>query len=148
MPYAQSSAYRIHYEVEGAGPPLLLHMGNAFAAHDWYDFGYVEALKDDYRLILLDPLGQGESDRPHSTEAYISEAYISASCRRACRTGCALRGAYSLNRAISEFCRARRASKGGTEGVGPAARDAPGSDITPATKSAAPTSLEHRRIDG
>jgi pimeloyl-ACP methyl ester carboxylesterase len=70
MLYAQSSGYRIHYEVEGAGPPLLLYMGYGFAARDWYDFGYVEALEHDYRLILLDPLGQGESDKPHSTEAY------------------------------------------------------------------------------
>jgi pimeloyl-ACP methyl ester carboxylesterase len=70
MPYALSAGYRIHYEVEGAGPPLLLYVGYSQSARDWYDAGYVEALEHDYYLILLDPLGQGQSDKPHSTEAY------------------------------------------------------------------------------
>jgi pimeloyl-ACP methyl ester carboxylesterase len=65
MRYALSGGYPIHYEVEGAGSPILLHAGYLAAAGDWYDLGYVEALKDDYRLILLDPLGQGVSDKPH-----------------------------------------------------------------------------------
>jgi pimeloyl-ACP methyl ester carboxylesterase len=76
MPYAQSGGYRIHYEVEGAGPPLLLHTGFAQTARDWNDFGYVEALAHDYRLILPDPLGQGISDKPHSTEAYIQDRRV------------------------------------------------------------------------
>jgi pimeloyl-ACP methyl ester carboxylesterase len=70
MPYALDSGYRVHYDVVGAGPPLLLHAGYAGAARDWYDAGYVDALMHDYRMILLDPLGQGQSDKPHSTEAY------------------------------------------------------------------------------
>jgi pimeloyl-ACP methyl ester carboxylesterase len=36
----------------------------------WYDCGYVSALKDDYRLILLDARGHGASDKPHELEAY------------------------------------------------------------------------------
>jgi pimeloyl-ACP methyl ester carboxylesterase len=36
----------------------------------WHDFGYVSALQDDYRLILLDAREHGDSDKPHSPEAY------------------------------------------------------------------------------
>jgi pimeloyl-ACP methyl ester carboxylesterase len=70
MPYALSGGYRIHYEVEGAGPPLLLYAGFTCTLRDWYDLGYLEALRHDYRLIMLDPLGQGDSDKPHTTEPY------------------------------------------------------------------------------
>jgi pimeloyl-ACP methyl ester carboxylesterase len=36
----------------------------------WYDYGYVSALQNDYRLILLDARGHGDSDKPHKPEAY------------------------------------------------------------------------------
>ncbi len=70
MPYATNDDVRIHYDVEGAGPALLIHTGFVSWARDWYTLGYVEALQSDYRLILLDPRGQGESDKPHIPEAY------------------------------------------------------------------------------
>ena len=76
MPYAVNGDIRIHYEVEGEGPPLLLHTGFVATARDWYDMSYVASLEDDYRLIILDPRGQGESDKPHSTEAYTTEHRI------------------------------------------------------------------------
>lgn len=36
----------------------------------WYDNGYVDPLKHDYRLILIDARGHGDSDKPHSVAAY------------------------------------------------------------------------------
>jgi pimeloyl-ACP methyl ester carboxylesterase len=76
MPYTLSSGFRIHYEVEGAGPPLLLYAGFTCTLRDWYDLGYVEALRHDHRLIMLDPLGQGESDKPHTTEQYAPDRRV------------------------------------------------------------------------
>lgn len=72
MPYASNDEVRIHYHLDGnpAGPPLLLHCGFVGTLHDWYDAGYVDALRGDYRLILLDPRGQGGSDKPHDPAAY------------------------------------------------------------------------------
>lgn len=70
MPYADNNGVRIHYEVEGQGPPLVLHHGFAGWLENWYDTGYVGALKDDYQLILLDARGHGASDKPHEPEAY------------------------------------------------------------------------------
>ncbi len=30
MPFAMTGAIRIHYELEGDGPPLVLHTGSSF----------------------------------------------------------------------------------------------------------------------
>ncbi|MFQ5872511.1 MAG: alpha/beta fold hydrolase [Dehalococcoidia bacterium] len=70
MPYAENQGVRIHYHVEGDGPPLVLQHGLTASLEGWYDAGYVEALKGDYRLILVDARGHGASDKPHFPEAY------------------------------------------------------------------------------
>ncbi len=43
----------------------------------WRYAGYVRALKDDYRIILVDHRGRGKSDRPKELEAHKIEAYAS-----------------------------------------------------------------------
>jgi pimeloyl-ACP methyl ester carboxylesterase len=70
MPYANNDGIRIHYHVEGEGPPLVLQHGVTSSLRDWYDSGYVEPLKKDYRLILIDARGHGRSDKPHNPAAY------------------------------------------------------------------------------
>jgi pimeloyl-ACP methyl ester carboxylesterase len=37
---------------------------------DWADLGYVDALKEDHQLILVDSRGHGESEKPHDPAAY------------------------------------------------------------------------------
>jgi pimeloyl-ACP methyl ester carboxylesterase len=56
--------------VEGDGPPLVCQHGFGDSLESWYEFGYVDALKDDYQLILIDARGHGASDKPHEPEAY------------------------------------------------------------------------------
>ena len=70
MPYASNHGVRIHYEVMGDGPPLVLQHGFYGSGEDWIEFGYTEALRQKYRLILLDARGHGDSDKPHDPEAY------------------------------------------------------------------------------
>ena len=70
MPTANNQGIRIHYEVEGQGPPLVLQHGLTADLESWRSIGYVEALKNDYRLILIDARGHGASDKPHAPEAY------------------------------------------------------------------------------
>jgi pimeloyl-ACP methyl ester carboxylesterase len=70
MPYANNQGIRIHYEVEGAGPPLILHHGSFGSADDWREFGYTDVLKHDHQLILMDARGHGASDKPHDPAAY------------------------------------------------------------------------------
>ena len=64
---------RIHYEVEGNGEALVLQHGFTADILIWYRFGYVDALKDKYRLILIDARGHGLSDKPHDVEAHTIE---------------------------------------------------------------------------
>ena len=70
MPYADNNGVRIHYHVDGQGPPLVLHHGMTQTLESWYDNGYVDGLKQDFRLILIDGRGHGQSDKPHEPEAY------------------------------------------------------------------------------
>jgi pimeloyl-ACP methyl ester carboxylesterase len=71
MPQATSNdGVKIHYEVEGDGPPLLLQHGFSGSLVGWSDAGYVDALRSSYRLMLVDGRGHGQSDKPHDVESY------------------------------------------------------------------------------
>ena len=70
MPYADNEGIRIHYAVEGKGPALVLLHGFTTSSKYWRDQGYVEALKDDHTLVLINARGHGASDKPHTSEAY------------------------------------------------------------------------------
>jgi pimeloyl-ACP methyl ester carboxylesterase len=76
MPYANNRGIRIHYEVEGQGPPLVLQHGLSGYLDRWREFGQVEGLKNDYQLVLVDARGHGDSDKPHHTEAYQLELMV------------------------------------------------------------------------
>jgi pimeloyl-ACP methyl ester carboxylesterase len=67
-----SRGYRIAYLVWGEGPPLVLVSGQLQAAEDWVAAGYVDPLRD-YRVIAIDPLGFGRSDKPYDPAAYLFE---------------------------------------------------------------------------
>jgi pimeloyl-ACP methyl ester carboxylesterase len=77
MPYTDNQGVRIHYQVDGAGLPLVLQHGFTQSLEDWYECGYVDALKTDYRLILIDARGHGGSDKPHDPSAYPLENRVS-----------------------------------------------------------------------
>jgi pimeloyl-ACP methyl ester carboxylesterase len=70
MPYANNNGCRIRYQVEGMGPPLVLHHGTVGNGENWKHFGYVDVLKGDRQLILVDARGHGKSDKPHDSSAY------------------------------------------------------------------------------
>ncbi|MBF0286586.1 MAG: alpha/beta fold hydrolase [SAR324 cluster bacterium] len=75
MPIVLSNKQRIYYCVEGErGPFVLLYPPFLESAQSWYRFNYVEKLKDQFRLILIDPLGQGRSDTCLVKEQYTLES--------------------------------------------------------------------------
>lgn len=76
MPCVNNQGVRIHYEVEGKGPPLVLLHGLGGSLEMWRETGHVEALKQNYRLILIDARGHGVSDRPHDPEAYVMKLMV------------------------------------------------------------------------
>ncbi len=62
---------KIHYEVHGKGPTILLSHGYSSTSRMWD--GQVAALKDRYQVIVWDFRGHGESDYPADQSQY-SEA--------------------------------------------------------------------------
>jgi pimeloyl-ACP methyl ester carboxylesterase len=74
MRFAHNQGVRVHYEVEGKGSPLVLQRGFSDSLQTWYELGYVDGLKSDYQLILVDARGHGASDKPHEPEAYKPES--------------------------------------------------------------------------
>jgi pimeloyl-ACP methyl ester carboxylesterase len=74
MPSATHEGIRIHYEVEGAGAPLVLVHGALVGLEMWRELGYSDALHADYRLILVDARGHGQSEAPHDPAQYGPES--------------------------------------------------------------------------
>ena len=74
MPFVANHGVHIHYELEGRGTPLLLVHGLTGSLESWIARGYVEALQDHYRVVLVDLRGHGRSDRPHDPGAYSSSS--------------------------------------------------------------------------
>lgn len=70
MPKVVNGDVRIHYSVQGEGPAVLLHHGSGSNAAAWLHHGYARALRERYRLILLDARGHGQSDKPHELAAH------------------------------------------------------------------------------
>lgn len=71
MPIVVSNRRRIFYRYEGdKGAYLLLHHGLLGSHLDWYEAGYVDALAENFRLILPDARGHGRSDHPQAPEDY------------------------------------------------------------------------------
>jgi pimeloyl-ACP methyl ester carboxylesterase len=66
----QSRGFTIHHEAGGAGPPLVLLPGTMSSAAQWKMFGYIEELAGEHRVLAVDPLGHGQSDKPHDPDAY------------------------------------------------------------------------------
>jgi pimeloyl-ACP methyl ester carboxylesterase len=62
---------RIHYEVHGKGPTILLSHGYSSTCRMWD--GQVAALRDRYQVLVWDFRGHGESDYPADPALY-SEA--------------------------------------------------------------------------
>jgi len=61
---------RIAYDVSGTGPALVLLHGGGQTRRVWHDAGYVDRLRDQFRVIAIDIRGNGESEKPVTVEHY------------------------------------------------------------------------------
>ena len=77
MPTTINQGVTINFELEGDGPPLVLCHGSFGSLQDWYDFGYVDGLKDTRTLVLIDARGHGKSDKPHNAASYALPSRVS-----------------------------------------------------------------------
>jgi len=71
MPFFDSDGVRIHYEIEGSGPDVVMVHG--FAADiesNWKITRVVDTLKEENRLVMMDCRGHGKSDKPTDPAMY------------------------------------------------------------------------------
>jgi pimeloyl-ACP methyl ester carboxylesterase len=70
MPFVNNNGVKIHFEIEGNGPPLVYQHGLTSRIANWRENGYPADLSKENRLILVDARGHGKSDKPHDPELY------------------------------------------------------------------------------
>ncbi|MDJ0869799.1 MAG: 2-succinyl-6-hydroxy-2,4-cyclohexadiene-1-carboxylate synthase [Myxococcota bacterium] len=69
---------RLHAELRGSGPPLVLLHGFTGSAHGMAGVG--AALADDFRTIAIDLVGHGRSDAPDDPAAYAMPRCVAQVC--------------------------------------------------------------------
>lgn len=77
MPYVENNGINIHYIVEGQGPPIVMLHASMGSYAEWHYADYINSLKNEYKLILIDLRGHGESDRPRDIKSYSSKDFTS-----------------------------------------------------------------------
>jgi pimeloyl-ACP methyl ester carboxylesterase len=70
MPFVTHRGQRIHYTVEGEGPLVVLQHGLFMDAASWKANGVVDALAGRHRVVCVDSLGHGFSDKPADPALY------------------------------------------------------------------------------
>lgn len=73
MPFVTHRDQRIHYTVEGEGPLVVLQHGLFMDATSWKANGLVDALVGRHRVVCVDSLGHGLSDKPADPALYAQD---------------------------------------------------------------------------
>lgn len=68
MPHLHRDGVKIYYEVHGQGTPLILTHGYSSTSAMWQ--GQIDLLSKQYKLIIWDMRGHGQSDYPDDPSAY------------------------------------------------------------------------------
>lgn len=74
MPMLDRDGVRIHYEVAGDGPALILTHGYSSTAAMWD--GQIAPLAKRFKVVTWDMRGHGQSDYPDDLAAYSEEATV------------------------------------------------------------------------
>jgi pimeloyl-ACP methyl ester carboxylesterase len=74
MTYLDRDGVKIYYEVDGAGPTILLSHGYSASTKMWD--GQVAALKDRYQVVTWDMRGHAQSDSPADQAEYSEAATV------------------------------------------------------------------------
>ncbi len=77
MPYFENDGVSLYYEVHGSGRPVvMLHGGAVSFAANFGGCGWVEPFTArGFQMIGLDARGHGNSDKPHDTAMYGTDAF-------------------------------------------------------------------------
>ena len=75
--YRSFDGTKIHYEVRGSGPPVLLIHGFTITGDSWKEGKVYDALlAAGFKVILVDLRGNGLSDNPQRPEDYANDAEV------------------------------------------------------------------------
>lgn len=74
MPSLDRAGVKIHYEVHGSGPVVLLSHGYSATSRMWA--GQIEALSRQHKVVTWDMRGHGQSDYPADERAYTHMATV------------------------------------------------------------------------
>ncbi len=73
--YTSFDGIKIYYETKGSGSPVLLVHGFTGTCNDWKNEPLFDSLvANNYKVIIADLRGNGQSDKPKSPEAYANDA--------------------------------------------------------------------------
>jgi len=70
MPHVTHRGHKIHYEVQGSGPTLVLQHGMFGSAAQWREQGFTNEFAKRFNVVSIDSLAHGESDIPLSAPPY------------------------------------------------------------------------------
>jgi pimeloyl-ACP methyl ester carboxylesterase len=73
-----SRGQRVQYRAAGDrdNPTLLLVHGLLQSANRWVEMGYLDAFATRYRVVALDLLGHGDSDKPTDPDLYTVDGHL------------------------------------------------------------------------
>ncbi|MEE9417548.1 MAG: alpha/beta hydrolase [Acidimicrobiales bacterium] len=62
--------YELVAGIEGEGRTIVLIPGHTMSIDRWLNFGYVDDLSAEHRVVVVDPLGHGRSSNTSEVDAY------------------------------------------------------------------------------
>ena len=81
MAFVVSRQRKIFYDLDGErGPYLLLYPSLWMDLKSWEEAGYLDVLQQEYRVLRMDPLGQGRSDDSDDISDYLPAARLQDLC--------------------------------------------------------------------
>jgi pimeloyl-ACP methyl ester carboxylesterase len=124
--FARSRGFAIAYDDVGAGPPVVLLHGVTLSGGDWWETGYVDRLlAAGRRVLVVDPLGHGQSDAPADPTAYrypevaldVAAVMNAAGVDRAAVWGYSRGAVLAVSLAVEVPARVERLVLGGAGGI-------------------------------
>src|SRR5512147_1095475 len=77
MPFVQTNDVKLHYEIEGSGPPLLMVAGTGLPGATWRIGPSAQYAAEGFTVITFDHRGTGGSNKPdvdYSTRMFAADA--------------------------------------------------------------------------